>query len=113
MASTFKSYVTPSIGTSANTVYNPTTTGIQSTVIGMTVANRTTAPIAISVQLDKGGTGTNVGYVLKDGIVGVGGAIIVVGGDQKLVIEKDDKLKVSSNSATSADSTISVLEITP
>lgn len=113
MASTFKSYVTPSIGTSANTVYNPTTTGIQSTVIGMTVANRLTVPISIDVQLDKGGTGTNVGYVIKNGIVGVGGAIIVVGGDQKLVIEKDDKLKVTSNTASSADSTMSVLEITP
>jgi hypothetical protein len=43
----------------------------------------------------------------------VGGAIIVVGGEQKLVVEKDDKLKVTSNTASSADSTISVLEITP
>lgn len=113
MASTFKSYVTPSIGTVANTVYNPTATGIQSTVIGMTVANRTTAPISISVQLDKGGLGTNVGYIIKDGLVGTGGAIIVVGGDQKLVVERNDLLKVTSNTASSADSTLSVLEITP
>lgn len=113
MASTFKSYVKSSIGTTANNVYNPTATGIQSTVIGMTIANRTTAPITISVQLDKGGLGTNVGYVIKDGLVGAGGAIIAVGGDQKLVVEKDDILKVSSNTASSADSILSVLEITP
>ena len=113
MASTFKSFVTTSIGTSANTVYNPTASGIQSTLIGMTVANRATAPVSVSVQLDKGGLGTNVGYIIKDGIIGVGGALIVVGGEQKLVIERNDKLTVTSNTSSSADSTISVLEITP
>lgn len=109
MASTFKNYTARSIGTSANTVYNPTTTNIQSTIIGMTIANIVTTPIYVSVILNDTSANT---YLVKNAIVPVGGSLVPIGGDQKLVMEQNDSILVVSDTATSADVIVSVLEIT-
>lgn len=108
MASSFKNFVYPSIGTSNTVVYNPTTSGIQSTVIGMTISNRGAVPITVSAMLT---SGANTAYIVKDAVVPVGGALVPVGGDQKIVVEQNDSISVSSNTATSADCILSVLEI--
>ena len=51
MASTFKNYTAQFVGTSANAVYNPTTSNIQSTIIGMTIANiGTTSGVDITTE---------------------------------------------------------------
>ena len=42
----------------------------------------------------------------------VGGSLIVVGGDQKIVLMTGDKISVLSNTASSADVIMSFLEIT-
>ena len=47
---------------------------------------------------------------MKDAPVPVGGALVVAGGDQKLVLKTNDELIVQSNTASSADSVISILE---
>ena len=41
-----------------------------------------------------------------------GGALVPIGGDQKLVLESGDALKVLSSASSSADVIASVLEIT-
>ena len=51
MANAFKNYLAVGVGTSANAVYSPVASGIQSTVIGMTIANVNTVPIYASVIL--------------------------------------------------------------
>lgn len=109
MASSFKNYVYPSVGTSNTTIYNPTTSGIQSTIIGLTVSNRAAVPITVSVMLT---SGANTGYVVKDAVVPVGGALVPVGGDQKIVVMENNSVVVSANTTSSADCILSVLEIT-
>lgn len=105
MANTFKNYVNQSVGTSPVTVVTASTA---TTVIGMTVANTSASPITVDVYVTISATNY---YLVKAATVPVGGALVPIGGDQKLVLETGDALKVVSSAATSADVICSVLEI--
>lgn len=107
MANTFKNYFSKNVGTSAATVYTGAA-ATQATVIGMTIANTTSSNINVDVYITSGGTDY---YIVKGALVPVGGALVPIGGDQKVVIETADVLKCVSSAATSADVTLSVLEI--
>jgi hypothetical protein len=50
-------------------------------------------------------------YLVKDAIVPVGSALVAVGGDQKIVMNASDVLKVTASQASAADVTMSILEI--
>jgi hypothetical protein len=108
MANTFKNSFSKSVGTSAATVYTaPSAT--QTTLIGLSVANTTTSPITCDAYI----TSSAVDYFLiKGGVVPVGSSLVVVGGDQKVVLEAADALKVVTSAASSADVVCSLLEIT-
>lgn len=83
------------------TVYTgPTDT--QSTIIGFSIANTTDAPVFVSAK-------KNNAFIVKDAPVSNGGTAVVVGGDQKMVIEADDVVVVYSTGTV--DVIISVLEI--
>ena len=83
--------------------------------IGLTVANIVTTQIEIDVQLDAStrtsGAEDSV-YIIKDAPIPVGSSLVVVGGEQKIVMEPGDTIKVTSNTASSADVAMSILEIT-
>jgi len=49
---------------------------------------------------------------VKDAPVPVGGSLVVIGGDQKVVMEPGDVLKVTSDTASSANVHMSHLDIT-
>jgi hypothetical protein len=51
-------------------------------------------------------------YLIKAAPVPVGGSLVVIGGDQKVVMEPGDVIKVTSDTASSADVVISHLDIT-
>ena len=108
MANTFKNFLSKNVGTSAATVYTcPAAT--QTTIIGLSVANTTASPITCDAYLTSSAVDY---YLIKSGVVPVGGALVVVGGDQKVVLEATDVLKVVTSAATSADVVCSLLEIT-
>ena len=111
MANTFKNAAAAATGTSETSVY---TVGgsTTSTVIGLTCANVTsTSPIKVSIRLyDSSGTAHY--YIVKNAEIYEGGALVAVGGDQKLVLETGDIIKVVSDTASSVDTIISVLEQT-
>ena len=106
MANTFKNYVAADVGTSASTLITAST---QTTVIGMTVANTSASPITVDVYITVSASDY---YIVKGATVPSGGALVPVGGDQKVVLETGDALKVVSSASTSADVIVSVLEIT-
>lgn len=114
MANAFLSETDTAVGTSAATIYTcPAST--ETTVIGLSIANIVTSQITVDVQLD--GSGRSSGavdsvYLVKDAPVPVGGSLIVVGGDQKVVMEPGDAIKVTSDTASSADVHMSHLDIT-
>jgi hypothetical protein len=108
MANTFKNSFSKSVGTSAATVYTaPSAT--QTTLIGLSVANTTTSPITCDAYITSSATDY---YLIKSGVVPVGSSLVVVGGDQKVVLEAADALKVVTSAASSADVVCSLLEIT-
>lgn len=107
MANIFKNYAAKNVGTSAVTVLTgPAAT--QTTVIGLSVACLVSTAITADAYVTSGGVDY---YIVKGATVLPGGALVVVGGDQKLVLETGDALKVVTNTATSADVFCSVLEI--
>jgi hypothetical protein len=110
MANTFKRYASRNVGTSAVTIGSYTVgASTQTTLIGLTVANTTASVIAVDVQHNDA---TNDTYIVKGAPVPAGSSIVIVGGDQKIVMETGDSIKVTSDTATSADAYMSLLEIT-
>lgn len=101
MANNFKSYQSTSVTTEATVLTGPAAT--ETTVIGMSVANTGASAATASVKL-------NTAYLVKDAPIPVGGSLVVIGGDQKTVVEATDTLKVSSD--VTVDVITSVLEIT-
>jgi hypothetical protein len=110
MANTFKNQTLKAAGTTAQNAY-AAGAGVQATVIGMTIANITPSPISANVILS-GGNITNNVYLVKDATIAPGGALVPVGGDQKLVLEAGDYLQVNTSIASAADVIVSVLEVT-
>ena len=102
MANTFKNYTSASVGTSPVTTYT-VPSGTTSVTIGLTVANTTTGQIKIDVQM----AGV---YVIKDAPIPAGSALSVL--DGKIILETTDTVVVTSDTATSADVILSVLEQT-
>lgn len=110
MANTFKNSITGSIGTT-NTIVYSTPVATSATVIGVSVANVISNNISVSVRLTDTSTSKTV-YLVKDALLVPGGSAVLVGGEQKLVMEATDSLAVVSSAANSADVIVSVLEIT-
>jgi hypothetical protein len=74
----------------------------------LTVSNTTGSAITADVYITSGGVDY---YVVKNASIPVGASLVAVGGDQKVVVEAADVVKVVSSAATSADVILSVLEI--
>jgi len=89
--------------------------GTETTIIGMSIANITSSQILVSVKIESDTvdvtTNSNV-YLIKDAPIPAGSTLVPIGGDQKVVLQDTDVLKVVSDTANSADTTLCVLEIT-
>jgi hypothetical protein len=109
MANIFKNSVTGSIGTATTTVYTSPSQTV-ATVIGVNVANVIAQNISVSVLIVDTST-SQTRYLVKDALIIPGSSVVLVGGDQKLVLETGDLLRVVSSQAVSADVVVSVLEI--
>jgi hypothetical protein len=108
MANLFKSFLSKDVGTSPATVYTcPSAT--QTTLIGLSIANTSASPITGDAYITRSAVDY---YLVKDATVAVGGSLVIVGGDQKVVLEPADVLKVETSAAASADCFASLLEIT-
>jgi hypothetical protein len=96
----FKSFQSTSVTTETTVYTGPAST--ETTVIGLSVACTSANPATVSVKL-------NSAYIVKDAPVPVGGALVAIGGEQKVVVEATDTLSVSSDQTV--DVITSVLEI--
>lgn len=105
----FKSKVSASIGTSGSpTTVTPTvTSGTTATLIGLSFANTTASALTVSAKLLKADAST--GFLVKDATVLPGGALVVVGGDQKLVLEAGDSVTAYASTGTAVDAIVSYL----
>ena len=108
MANSFKNYFLKNANTTSQNVY-VAGAGVSATVIGMTIGNTTVAPISANITVTSGGTSY---FMLQGATIATGGALVPIGGDQKLVLEAGDFVQVQTSAANSADIIVSVLEIT-
>jgi hypothetical protein len=107
MANSFKNSLVQAVGTSSVNVY-AAGIGVQSTVIGFTISNVTASDITANVTVHSGG---NMSYMVKQATIEPGSSMVPVGQLQKLVLRDGDYLRVQTNTPSSADVILSVLEI--
>ena len=109
MANAFKLNTKKNIGTADSAIYTcPSAT--ETTIIGLNLANTTTSAIEANVKLlNNGGDSC---FVIKSAPIPIGSSLVPVGGDQKLVMNANDVIQVSSSAASSIDVCLSILEIT-
>ena len=107
MPNNFKNYFLKNANTASQNVY-VTPAATQTTIIGMTIGNTTTSPVSANVTVVSGGT---TYFMLQTATISNGGALVPIGGDQKLVIEAGDYMQVQMSAANSADVIVSCLEI--
>ena len=117
MANDFKRFCTPNVSNSSNTTIYAVPAGassaaLESIVIGITMANKTSSGITASIFLDNE-DGSNDVYIVKDASIPAGSALEVMSGN-KLVLMNDgtngDNLEALASAANSLDVTVSVLE---
>ena len=117
MANDFKRICTPNVSASGNsTIYavpaGASSAALESIVIGITMANKTSSGITASIFLDNE-DGSNDVYIVKDASIPAGAALEVMSGN-KLVLKNDgtngDNLEALASAANSLDVTVSVLE---
>lgn len=110
MANIFETFTSRAVGTSLTAVGSHTVgSGTTETIIGLTVSNITGSAVNINVVYNDGSNDT---YIVKNAPVPSGGALTPIGGDQKIVLTVGDSLKVSSNTASSIDAVMSLLQQT-
>jgi len=109
MANAFKNRTLRAVGTSPTDVGAVVASSTETTLIGMTLANITSGVISVTATLHDG---SNTTHIVKDAPVPTGGSLIILGGDQKVVLMTGDKIIITSNTASSVDVIMSFLEIT-
>lgn len=102
MANTFKNSTSESVGTSATTAYTvPAST--TSVMIGCNLSNTSASQVTVDVQV----AGI---YLVKGAPIPAGSALSVL--DGKIILETTDTVVVTSDTASSCDVIVSVLEQT-
>ena len=120
MANDFKRFAKPSVGTStgasADAVYTVPggagSSALESIVIGITLANKTTTGVTASVFLDNE-DGSNDVFIVKDATVPAGSSLEIMSGN-KLVVQNDgsnaDVIRISCGTSSALDAVVTVLE---
>jgi hypothetical protein len=83
--------------------------GATSVIIGLTVTNILGSTVSANVFINDGSANTSL---LTTAPISSGSSLVVVGGDQKVVLETGDKIYVQSSAASSVDVVMSIMEIT-
>jgi hypothetical protein len=107
MANAFKSNVAANIVTTGNTVYTcPSAT--QTTLIGLTLSNKSNGTVTANVFLRRSSTDYSI---ISNAPILTGSTLVPIGGEQKVVFQAADELKVTTSANASVDVIASLLEI--
>lgn len=110
MANTFTRKLSQNIGATPDKIGAYTVgAGTSTVVIGLTVTNTTGSAIEANVFINNGVANT---YVVANSPISSGASLVVVGGDQKIVLITGDSIYVQSSASTSVDAVMSIMEIT-
>ena len=106
MAQNFRRYVARQVGTSAVTLF---TADSFDTIVGIDLANITDSEIKVDVILNDADSSNDV-YLIKNAPIINGQALQVIDGGAKYVVKSGDVLKVVSDTASSCDVIVSVVD---
>lgn len=111
MANTLKNVLVNKLSVDSDTVY--TVPGATTTiVIGMTAANLlTSSNVDFSVALYDSAAAVGT-HIVKGATIAPGGALVPIGGDQKVIMEAGDFMKAVSSDSDSIDLILSIVEQT-
>ena len=104
MAQDFERNIARNIGTSASTLR---TANSDDAVVGINIANVTTSQILVDVYVTSSSSDY---YIVKDAPIPTGSLLQVLDGGAKIVLQSGDALKVVSNTASSCDAWVSVVD---
>jgi len=104
MAQNFRRFTSNNVGTGATTVL---TADSFDTIVGISLANVTTSAIIVSCYINDG---SNDIHLVKDVSIPSGSALQVLDGGAKFVVQSGDALKVISDTASSLDVWVSVVD---
>ena len=104
MAQDFERNIARNIGTSASTLR---TANSDDAVVGINLANVTTSQILVDVYVTVSSADY---YIVKDAPIPTGSSLQVLDGGAKIVLQSGDALKIVSNTASSCDAWVSVVD---
>ena len=104
MAQDFERNIARNVGTSASTLR---TANSDDALVGINVANTTTSQINVDVFINDG---SNDYYIVKTAPIPAGSALQLLDGGAKIVMQSSGVLKVQSDTASSADVWVSVVD---
>lgn len=108
MANTFLRKSSRGIGNVATAVGNYTVAAnLGAVVLGLSVSNTTSTEVYANISINNGADDF---YLVKYAPIPDGSTLIVVGGDQKVILQPGDSIKVESTAANSLDSMMSIME---
>jgi hypothetical protein len=110
MPNTFKSVYVSSVGTTSQNFYTcPLST--QTVALGLSAANTTTNPTSVTFKIARGTPTQTLFNIITNANVPVGSSLVVIGGDQKMVLQAGDVLSVVAGASNAIDVIFSLLEI--
>jgi|TARA_S200002703_G_scaffold128255_1_gene115017 hypothetical protein len=104
MAQDFERNIARNIGTSAVTLR---TANSDDALVGINLANTTASQILVDVFINDG---SNDYYLVKEVPVPTGSSLQVLDGGAKVVMQSSDVLKIKSDTASSCDAWVSVVD---
>ena len=107
MAQDFKRYIERNIGTSAVDIPDGSNFDSNDTIIGINLANITTNTINVDVYIQNS---SNNYYLVKNAPIPSGSALQVMDGGAKVVVQNGERLYIKSDTATSLDAWVSVVD---
>ena len=103
MAQNFRRYKSAAVGTSPVTLH---TANSYDTLVGISIANILGATILVDVYISNSGTF----HLVKSAPIPSGGALQVLAGGAKVVLENNDAVIIKSDTASSADVWVSAVD---
>ena len=104
MAQDFERSIARNVGTNEVVLR---TANSDDALVGINVANTTTSQINVDVFINDG---SNDYYIVKTAPIPAGSALQLLDGGAKIVMQSSDVLKVQSDTASSADVWVSVVD---
>jgi|688.fasta_scaffold01081_4 hypothetical protein len=108
MANTFLRKLGRNIGTSLTAVDSYTVgANVGAVIVGLNISNTSAAQIIANVVINNGTDNFYLGNRIP---VAAGGAVSIAGGDQKIILQTGDSVRVNSSAAGSVDVLMNIME---